>query len=162
MTNQQQLRLRPVTEQDQEFLLRVYESTRAQELAQVPWSAEQKDAFVKMQFQAQNHHYAAEHPRAHHDIILLDQTPAGRIYLDRSGDVCHILDVTVLPEYRRQGIGSLLLRQILDEAQNAGKAVTIYVETLNPSLGLFERLGFRQASQTGFHLLLRKDPQERT
>jgi hypothetical protein len=34
--------LRPVQESDNEFLLKVYGSTREQELAQVPWTAEQK------------------------------------------------------------------------------------------------------------------------
>ena len=34
--------LRPIEDGDREFLLRVYASTRAEELAQVPWSEEQK------------------------------------------------------------------------------------------------------------------------
>ena len=41
--------LRPVQDSDDEFLLKVYGSTREQELAQVPWTAEQKQQFVRMQ-----------------------------------------------------------------------------------------------------------------
>ena len=147
--------LRPVTEADDEFLLTVYASARADELARVPWTQEQKDAFLQMQFAAQKRHYAAEYPHANHDIILAGGAPVGRIYLDRSGDEFHILDITVLPQHRKTGIGSRLLRQVQDEAALARKPVTIYVESFNPSLPLFERLGFLKAEENGFQFLMR-------
>jgi hypothetical protein len=50
--------LRPVQETDEEFLASVNASTRADELKHVPWSQEQKDVFVRMQFAAQKRHYA--------------------------------------------------------------------------------------------------------
>ena len=146
--------LRPVQDSDDEFLLKVYGSTREQELAQVPWTAEQKQQFVRMQWEAQKNHYAAQHPHATHEIICLESGAAGRLYLDRSGEKFHILDITLLPEHRNRGGGSLLLGQIMAEAKGAGKPVSIYVETFNPSLRLFERLGFTAIQQQGFHLLL--------
>ncbi|HLK08049.1 MAG TPA: GNAT family N-acetyltransferase [Candidatus Angelobacter sp.] len=146
--------LRVVQESDNEFLLKVYGSTREQELAQVPWTAEQKQHFVHMQWEAQKNHYAAQHPQATHEIICLEGTDAGRLYLDRAGEKFHILDITLLPEYRNRGAGSFLLGQIMAEAKEAGKPVSIYVETFNPSLRLFQRLGFTPIQQEGFHLLL--------
>jgi ribosomal protein S18 acetylase RimI-like enzyme len=146
--------LRPVQESDDEFLLKVYGSTREQELAQVPWTAEQKQQFVRMQWEAQRTHYAAQHPQASHEIICLEGSAAGRLYLDRSGDKFHILDITLLPEHRNRGAGSFLLGQIMAEAKEAGKPVSIYVETFNPSLQLFQRLGFTAIQQEGFHVLL--------
>jgi ribosomal protein S18 acetylase RimI-like enzyme len=146
--------LRPVQESDDEFLLKVYGSTREQELAQVPWTAEQKQQFVRMQWEAQRNHYAAQHPHASHEIICIEGIAAGRLYLDRSGKKFHILDITLLPEHRNRGAGSFLLNQIMAEAKEAGKPVSIYVETFNPSLRLFQRLGFTPIQQEGFHLLL--------
>jgi len=146
--------LRPVQESDNEFLLKVYGSTREQELAQVPWTAEQKQQFVRMQWEAQKNHYAAQHPNATHEIICVESSDVGRLYLDRSGDKFHILDITLLPDHRNRGAGSFLLRQIVAEAKEANKPVTIYVETFNPSLRLFQRLGFTPIQQEGFHLLL--------
>jgi ribosomal protein S18 acetylase RimI-like enzyme len=146
--------LRPVQESDNAFLLKVYGSTREQEMAQVPWTAEQKQQFVRMQWEAQKNHYTAQHPNATHEIIYIEGSAAGRLYLDRSGEKFHILDITILPEYRNRGAGSFLLGQIMAEAKEAGKPVTIYVETFNPSLRLFERLGFTPIQQEGFHLLL--------
>jgi ribosomal protein S18 acetylase RimI-like enzyme len=112
-----------------------------------------------MQWTAQKQHYAAEHPQAVHDIILMDGIPVGRLYLDRQAETLHILDVTVLPEHRNAGAGTFLLRQILDKARQAGKAVTIYVESFNPSLRLFERLGFVRAQEKGIHYLMKWLPQ---
>lgn len=150
--------LRPVEARDEGFLLSVYASTRAQEMAMVPWTPEQKDAFVRMQFAAQRQHYAAQYPHASHEIIYADETPVGRLYLDRGPESLHILDITVLPEHRNSGIGSQLLRRTMDEAGASGRAVTIYVESFNPSARLFERLGFQRAEENGIQLLLKWQP----
>ncbi|HEV7674454.1 MAG TPA: GNAT family N-acetyltransferase [Candidatus Angelobacter sp.] len=156
---EEQITLRPATAADDDFILACYASTRAQEMAQVPWNPEQKEAFIRMQYVAQKQHYAAEWPRASHDIIYVDKVPVGRIYLDRREDALHILDITVLPQHRNQGTGSTLLRRLLDEAGRAGKPLTIYVENFNPSLRLFERLGFRKDHEKGFHLLMKWPPE---
>jgi GNAT superfamily N-acetyltransferase len=158
MTSDGQITLRPATEADDGFIFKCYASTREQELAQVPWTAEQKESFVRMQYAAQKTHYAAEAPRASHDVIYVDATPVGRIYLDRRDDALHILDITVLPQHRSQGTGSLLLRRLLEEAGKLGKPVTIYVESFNPSLRLFERLNFQREHEKGFHLLMKWQP----
>jgi ribosomal protein S18 acetylase RimI-like enzyme len=155
MIYSEQITLRPVTEADLNFLFSVYASTREQEMALVPWTPEQKEAFVRMQFEAQRRHYAAEHPQAQHAVICLDQSPVGRIYFDPTTETFHILDVTVLPEYRNRGIGSTLLSRTLEQARAVGKPVTIYVETYNPSLRLFERLGFARAQENGLNLLMK-------
>lgn len=162
MNSERKISLRAVTDADEEFLLSVYASTREEELAQLPWSGEQKDAFVRMQFAAQQRHYAAQYPQAGHNIICADGTPVGRIYLDRGPERFHILDITILPQHRNAGIGASVLRQILYEAKaeggSAAKPVTIYVENFNPSLRLFTRLGFQRVEEKGFHLLLSKLP----
>jgi len=64
----------------------------------------------------------------------------------------------VLPEHRGQGVGSVLLRRILDEAGQLGKPVTIFVESFSPSVSLFARLGFEKAQENGFQLLMKWSP----
>jgi ribosomal protein S18 acetylase RimI-like enzyme len=153
-----EITLRPVEAADEEFLVAVYRSTRQAELAQVPWSSEQKDAFVRAQFAAQNQHYAKEYPAADHHVICLGDVAVGRVYLARNVDVLHVLDITILPERRNRGIGSTVFRRIMEEARASRKPMTIYVESFNPSLQLFRRLGFEQVSESGFHCLLRWTP----
>jgi ribosomal protein S18 acetylase RimI-like enzyme len=161
MIRAEQVRLRAVSAEDDDgFLLSVYASTRAEELARTPWTAEQKEAFVKMQYTAQKQHYAAMYPGANHDIVSIDETPVGRIYLDRGAEELHILDMTVLPRYRGQGAGEVLLRRLMEEAGASGKTVTIFVESFNPSLSLFVRLGFQKEREEGYQFLMKWQAQK--
>jgi len=145
--------LRPVQADDSEFLCAVYGSSREQELAQVPWSADQREAFVRFQFESQQQHYQTEYPDAEHQIILADGQPAGRLYVDRRVGEIRIMDITLLTAMRGQGAGSRLIGELMEEARQSGKRLTIYVESFNRSRRLFERLGFNVAEQDGFLLL---------
>lgn len=146
--------VRPVQPDDAPFLLQLYASTRAEELALVPWSAEQRQAFVSMQFAAQQDHYRKQYPRAIHEIVLVNERPIGQLYVARLEHEMRIIDFTIMPEQRNAGVGSFLLRRLLDEAALAGKVVRIYVEDFNPSLRLFERIGFKPIAKEGMHLLM--------
>lgn len=146
--------LRPVISGDNDFLREVYESTRAAEMALVPWTDEQRQAFIQHQFTAQQEHYAQSYPSATHDIILLNDRQVGRLYVARLEREIRIIDVTLLPAERNAGIGSYLIRQLLDEAKHTKRSVRIWVEDFNPSLQLFERFGFSRSEQQGIHVLM--------
>jgi ribosomal protein S18 acetylase RimI-like enzyme len=150
--------LRTARPEDEDFLFRVYSSTRTEELKLTNWDEAQKQAFLKMQFAGQQTDYSSRYPKADHQIILWGQEPVGRLYISRTGDEIHILDVTILPEHRGAGIGSAVLGEILLESKKDRKPVRIYVETFNPSLRLFERLGFSKVEDAGFHRLLEWKP----
>src|SRR5437762_6392263 len=72
------LTLRPVTDADLPFIRELYASTRNEEMATVPWTDEQRAAFVDMQFQAQLNHYREYYPGATHDLVLVSGRPVGR------------------------------------------------------------------------------------
>ncbi len=152
------IRRRPVEESDRPFLLELYASSRETELAPVPWTAEQKRAFLEMQFAAQTKAYQESYPGATHEIVCVEGRPAGRLYLSRQPAEFHILDLLIVAEARSQGVGSRVLAEILQEANQAGKPVTIYVESFNPWLNWFRRLGFGVASEHEFLLLLQHPP----
>jgi len=150
--------LRPVGPEDRDFLIAVYGSTRAEEMALVPWTTEQQQAFVGSQFAAQQDHYTKKYPTASHDIIMSDDRPVGRLYVARLDQEIRIVDITLLPAERNAGIGSYLIKQLLDEANRAGKVTRIFVEEFNPSRRLFERLNFSLSEQHGIHMLLQCNP----
>ena len=145
---------RPISDADRDFLLRVYASTREEELAIVPWTREQKDQFLRMQFTAQQTHYQEHYADAAFDILMLGEQPIGRLYVDGGPREIRIIDIALLPEYRRQGFGGMLIRSLLDEAASAGKVVSIHVEHHNPAMSLYTRLGFRRISDTGVYFLM--------
>jgi ribosomal protein S18 acetylase RimI-like enzyme len=150
--------LRPAIEGDREFLFRVYASTRAEELAPVPWTGEQKDAFLRMQFSCQDTYYRDNFPRAEFSVIEHGGEPAGRLYLDRGRDEIRVVDIALLPEHRRAGIGTELRRRILAEAAASARPVRIHVERFNPALALYERLGFRRVGDTGVYFFMEWTP----
>jgi ribosomal protein S18 acetylase RimI-like enzyme len=154
----QPIALRPVTPADGSFLLEIYASTRADEMALLPWPDEQKQAFVLAQFNAQRQHYQQTYPEANHDVILFNGRLVGRLYIARLETEIRIVDITLHPRDRNRGIGSNLLRSLLGEASDCGKLLRIYVESFNPSLRLFERLGFSRSEEQGIHVLMEWSP----
>ena len=152
--------LRPVGADDYDFLVEVYGSTRADEMALVPWTTEQQQMFVRSQFASQQDFYAQKYPGASHDIIVCDERPVGRLYVARLDQEIRIVDITLLPAERNAGIGTFLIKQLLNEANSSGKLTRIFVEEFNPSLRLFERLGFSPSEQQGIHLLMQCKPSQ--
>lgn len=151
--------LRPVTPEDDAFIRAVYGSTREAELALVPWDAAMKQAFIAHQCLAQLTHYAEKYPTATHSIILFDGQPVGRLYLNRGELFFHIADVTVLPAFRARGIGGRILRDLIAEADAAGRGISVYVETFSPpSQTFFERYGFHAVSEIGIHRRMERTP----
>lgn len=147
--------LRSVGPADGDFLFRVYASTREEELAPIPWTEDQKRAFLLQQFGAQSADWSQNCPGPDFQIIEVDGTPAGRFYLDRGPEEIRLVDIALLPEYRRAGIGAALIRGLLAEATKAGLPVTLHVEVFNPARRLYERLGFEAVEDRGVYVLMR-------
>ncbi len=150
--------LRPITPEDQELLVRIYASTRAEELAAVPWSEQEKDNFLRFQFDAQHKYYQEHFPRAAFDLILHDGEPIGRLYVDRRASEIRLIDIALLPEHRGSGLGSEIMRDVLDEGRAAGKLVRIHVEHNNPAMRLYRRLGFKKIEEQGVYHLMEWTP----
>ena len=152
--------LRPATPDDAPFLLAVYASTREEELAlAVGWPDEQKAAFVAAQFQAQDAYYREHYTDATYEVVLVDGEPAGRRYVARWADEIRVMDIALLPAYRGGGVGTALLRELVDEAVAAGKKLSIHVEKMNRARELYERLGFVEAADKGVYVLLERLPE---
>jgi ribosomal protein S18 acetylase RimI-like enzyme len=144
--------LRPETDADIPFLMQLYASTRADELAPIPWSAEQKQAFLTSQFQAQRRHYRGHFAQCAFDILEQNGVPAGRLYLDARPARLHIIDISLLPEWRGKGLGTAILEALMAAAQAGGRGVGILVEKFNPALRLYRRLGFTDIADREVYL----------
>ena len=150
MSNSVNVSLRPVTDADQEFLVGVYASTRAEELAQVAWDDSQKDAFIRWQFGLQRQEYDTRYPDARYEVILVDDQPAGRIWVGTDDTQIRLLDIALLAEFQNRGAGTILLRQLIDEAKRAQKPLRHMVFMLNDNAHRFyERLGFVTIEDVG-------------
>jgi ribosomal protein S18 acetylase RimI-like enzyme len=150
--------LRAARAGDRTFLAQVYASTRAEEMAMLPWTDEQKAAFVAHQFEAQDAHYRTHYDGATFDVIEVDGEPAGRLYVHRGPTEIRIVDIALTPAYRGRGLGTALLQRLIAEAAGGGRTLSIHVEMSNPARRLYERLGFRPAGEHGPYVLMERRP----
>ena len=137
--------LRPATPDDEAFLFQLYASTR-DEFRFLDWDEQQKEALIKMQYDARRFQYDESYPQAEAGIILLGELPIGRLLVNESDREISLVDIALMPEYRNLGIGARMIQQLLTRATNARKPVRLHVLKSNPALTLYERLGF---SRTG-------------
>jgi ribosomal protein S18 acetylase RimI-like enzyme len=149
------LSFRRITDADLPFLYGVYASTRADELAPVPWTDAQKAAFLTQQFNAQHTDYRRNYPDADWLVIMQAGEGIGRLYVRRTAREHHVIDIALLPEHRGRGLGAAMMRDLQDEAAAAGKPLSIHVEKFNPALRLYRRLGFETVEDQGVYDLMR-------
>ncbi len=146
-------RLRERTPENEAFMLHLYASTRAEEMHYFPWSAAQKEAFVHFQYQAREQSFRLNYPTASDQVVLVNEQPAGRLLTWRTSGEVGLLDITLLPEYRQQGIGSTLIATLWAE----GERVWLHVAADNPrAIRLYQRLGFRLCEEKGLYLKLER------
>jgi ribosomal protein S18 acetylase RimI-like enzyme len=150
--------LRPAADADYDFLRGLYASTRQEEMIHFPFDEAQRRSFLDQQFAAQFEHYRIHYPTCERNIVERDGVSVGRLWIDEWRDQIRLVDIALMPECRGAGIGSTLLRQVMDRGAAAGKPVTIHVESFNPALRLYRRLGFEQVDTNGVYLLMRWTP----
>lgn len=148
------LNSRLVCLEDEPFIFQLYASKWVEHLENWGWDLEQKEKFLRCQFQAQQHSYQVQFPEREHRIVLKANQPIGNILIIKNTNSICLADITLLTSDRNQGIGTLLIRNLLTEAGNSRKPVHLQVEKLNPAIHLYERLGFVKTEDTGTHFIM--------
>ena len=144
------------------FLSELYSTTRWEEVMQAPWSDLQRIDFLKQQFNAQHTHYQSHYPKADYLLILQENKKIGRIYLDRDETSICLIDIALLPELRNKGLGTQLLLNLLEEAQENNKKVVIHVENFNPAYQWYLKNGFKLVEDKGVHQYMEWYPKSKT
>jgi ribosomal protein S18 acetylase RimI-like enzyme len=150
--------LRQATPHDRDFLLAVFRTTREVELALTDWTEIEKAAFIDAQFLAQDRHYREVYPDGRFLVVTREGEPIGRLYLARLEDELRVIDITLVPAQRGQGIGSSLLAAVVAEADAAALPVRLHVEPWNPVKRLYQRLGFRTLEVRGIYEFMERAP----
>lgn len=154
----QGFQLRSETGEDIDFLSRLYISTRWEELQQTGWTDAQKQAFLHQQFTFQYTHYQQHYADAARGILQQDDIPRGRLYLLQMPGDLRIVDISLLPEWRGQGIGAALIGAVFELARSRRSIVSIHVESFNPARRLYDRLGFQEVADLGVYRRMQWTP----
>ncbi|UBM59614.1 GNAT family N-acetyltransferase [Marinilongibacter aquaticus] len=150
--------LRGIGEEDLPKLCEIYSSTREAEMQRLTdWTQSQKTAFLMQQFSYQHTYYQQNYNGAGFYMIRYKKEDIGRLYIDTNfkGKEIRIIDIALLPKWRAQGIGTRILEDIKAKGKTLHRPVSIHVESFNPAMNLYKRLGFRKVSETNgvYHLL---------
>ena len=147
---------RLMVDDDLPFVTELSASTRAEEVAMTGWPVEQQQAFLAQQHHAQHYHYRTFMPDAEWLIVERAGEPIGRLYLDQLEGSVRIVDISLVPAARGQGIGGAILADVIEAARSSGNGVSIHVERNNPALNLYLRMGFELVEDQGVYLLLER------
>lgn len=136
------LLLRSISPEDETFLYKLYASVRQEEVTAWGWAPEQADVFLHMQWVAQRSSYAMQFPYAVHCIISQDQESVGQCYVDYTEANLRLIDISIMPNCRNRGIGSVIIKNLQQEARQRCVPMLLSVTPENPAHRLYERLGF--------------------
>jgi ribosomal protein S18 acetylase RimI-like enzyme len=128
--------------EDDEFLYKVYESTRVDEFAALGWSEQQLEALLRMQFEAQRKSYGDQFPAAKQRIIVYKDNKVGHMITAYKDESLVLVYVALLPEYRNRGIGTRLIQDLQREAMERDMPLRLHVLPHSAASRLYERLGF--------------------
>ena len=138
--------LRPCAASDDAFLYDVFCTTWASEVAALP-NQNLAQHVLRIQHIAQERRFATNYPNQQRFVLVEDGEPAGRLYLQSVGDTVHVVDLTLLPRFREQGIGSRVIRDLVAQCTADGRSIRLRVSRRNRgAIDLVNRLGFSLVS----------------
>src|SRR5262245_6294409 len=122
ITVSERISMRPaVLPDDEQFLKKLYASTREEEFATLGAPPEMIAQLTEMQYRGQKMQYDVEFPDARHEIVLLDGEEAGRLMTCRNETEVFGIDLAILTQYRSQGIGTVIVGGLINEAKESGR-----------------------------------------
>lgn len=119
------------------------------------WGLAQQDAFLRMQFMAQQVGYRARYPDARFSIIRCGDLPVGSMIVAREPEAITLVDISLLSEHRRKGIGRRLLDELLSESAKKKSPVRLSVRRDNPAVKLYSRAGFSVVAEDEVYLIMK-------
>lgn len=149
---------RPSVAQDSTMMLELYASTSQDELDQLGWSLGHQRTFVIMQAQTEEWNRARLYPGMDRLTICVDDLQVGRLLVCLRRGVLHLVDISLLPRYRGLGIGTRLVREVIEEAGKARVPVTIKVLKDSISFRIADQLGFTASTDLGRYVELSLAP----
>jgi ribosomal protein S18 acetylase RimI-like enzyme len=143
-----EISLRQATQNDHDFLYGLVKTTMREYVEPIwGWDEEWQRAYFQEHFDP-----------TQDQIIVLGGQDIGAISVEIRPEEHFLARLYLLPAYQRYGIGTHLVRSILDKAFAKGLPVTLQVLKGNPAKRLYERLGFAETEETETHYLMKAAP----
>jgi ribosomal protein S18 acetylase RimI-like enzyme len=140
--------LREARADDLDFLLALHEATMREYVERVwGWDDAWQASILRSRFRPERW-----------QIIQSDNQDVGLLVVEDDEDAMRLAEIEILPEWQGRGIGSSIVRWLMQEAARAGKPLTLRVLHVNErARALYERLGFRPFKEIETHTYVRWD-----
>ena len=89
-------------------------------------------------------------------IISLDGQHIGWVEFRWTGDEIFLKQLYISPAYQRRGIGSQVMRLLLEEQGRTAKSMALFVLRNNPAYRFYERQGFEVVQETHTTFVMRR------
>ena len=142
------INLRPVTNADRAFAERVYFETQR-------WIIE--ELFGWRGDDLERAKFAESFDERNAKVIVLDGEDCGWLAVLRSTHGIELSSIYIVPAKQGQGLGTILIVALIDEAASARLPLTLSTAKINPARSLYDRLGFRLVKEEEYKVYLRHD-----
>lgn len=138
--------LRAATANDRGFLWELHR-TALRPAVEATWGWD--DAFQVHYF---NEHFAT----TDRFIVCVDGLDAGVLQFTIKGDHVFLASVALLPDYQGRGLGTELVKVVVEEGRRRNLPVRLQVLKANRAKALYERLGFEAYGESETHVLMER------
>ena len=88
-------------------------------------------------------------------VIVVGERDAGLLHVERDADGIFLANIQIHPDFQNRGLGTAVIRTLLDEAWARGEPVRLQVLKVNhAACRLYQRLGFTVTGETAHHVRL--------
>jgi GNAT superfamily N-acetyltransferase len=145
-TNKKDFDLRNATNDDIEFIFQLRMQTM------------KKDFDNTFGWQEDEQRKRAADEIQHAQIIMMDQKDIGVIKVIPKINELHLHQMQILPEHQGKGIGSKLVRKVLDRAEKLDIPVTLLVLKGAAAKRIYDRFGFSVTNEYENNYMMRWQP----
>jgi len=138
--------LRPATDDDADFARRTHHDAFRDVVTRQfgGWDLAQQDRFFDDGWDA-----------AAFEIVEVDGEAVGYVQIADDPEALKVKNIVLAPQFQNRGIGTNLMRDVIERARAANKPVWLGVLFENHrARALYERLGFRDIGSTDTHHLM--------
>lgn len=139
--------LRQAQPSDRDFIERTFLETQRWLIAKLfGWQGEDLERAT----------FDESYDEAHTSIIQIDGEDAGWLTVFREPDRIEIDSIYLAEKQQGAGVGTYLLKQLIQESEALRKPLTLSTAKINPARRLYERLGFVAVDETKFKIFMER------
>lgn len=138
------IRLRKRSECDSAFLFQLFSQIKKVELHFDLFPEEISSRILQMQYNAWEEMVRTRYSGSDDFIIMFDSERVGRVQFSETAEELRIINISILPLFQGEGIGTEILRKLLTDATRKKLQATLEVDKSNPAINLYRRLGFTE------------------